>query len=159
MSLMLNARHLFYGLSMLDKYRDAGKLKPYLIFSLTDETFSVLCNEEPPEGLPKYWVYFFISILDQLYWVTGAVIGALAGTMITFSTAGMDFALTALFVVIFIDQWKSGKGHQAACVGVCSSALCVAVFGQSVFIVPAMILILIIITAGYFMEKKKEEQS
>jgi len=157
-SLMLNARHLFYGLSMLDKYKDAGKLKPYLIFSLTDETFSVLCNEEPPEGLPKYWVYFFISILDQLYWVTGAVIGALAGTMITFSTAGMDFALTALFVVIFIDQWKSGKGHQAACVGVCSSALCVAVFGQSVFIVPAMILILIIITAGYFMEKKKEEQ-
>ncbi len=159
MSLMLNARHLFYGLSMLDKYKDAGRLKPYLIFSLTDETFSVLCNEEPPEELPKCWVYFFVSILDQLYWVTGAVIGALTGTMITFSTAGMDFALTALFVVIFIDQWKSGKGHQAACVGVCSSVLCVAVFGQSVFIVPAMILILIIITAGYFMEKKKEEQS
>lgn len=158
MSLMLNARHLFYGLSMLDKYKDAGRLKPYLIFSLTDETFSVLCNEEPPKGIPKYWVYFFVSVLDQLYWVTGAVIGALAGTMITFSTAGMDFALTALFVVIFIDQWKSGKGHQAAFVGVCASALCVVVFGQSVFIVPAMMLILVIITAGYFMEKRKEEQ-
>lgn len=159
MSLMLNARHLFYGLSMLDKYKEAGRLKPYLVFALTDETFSVLCNEEPPEGLPKYWVYFFVSVLDQLYWVTGTVIGVLAGTMITFSTAGMDFALTALFVVIFIDQWKSGKGHQAALVGVCASAFCVLVFGQSVFIVPAMILILMIITAGYFMEKKKEEQS
>lgn len=159
MSLMLNARHLFYGLSMLDKYKAAGKLKPYLVFALTDETFSVLCNEEVPEGLPKDWVYFFVSILDQIYWVTGAVIGALAGSMIRFNTAGMDFALTALFVVIFIDQWKSGKGRPAACVGVGASVLCVAVLGQSVFIIPAMILILTVITAGYYREKKKEEQS
>lgn len=159
MSLMLNARHLFYGISMLDKYKDAGKLKPYLIFSLTDETFSVLCNEEIPEGIPKYWVYFFVSILDQFYWVTGAVAGAFAGTMISFDTAGMDFALTALFVVIFVDQWKSGKGHPSACVGLGASALCVAVLGQSVFIIPAMILILTVITAGYYMEKKKGEQS
>ncbi len=157
MSLMLNARHLFYGLSMLDKYKEAGKLKPYLIFALTDETFSVLCNEEVTEGISKYWVYFFVSILDQLYWVAGAVAGAFAGTMITFNTAGMDFALTALFVVIFIDQWKSGKGRSSACVGVCASALCVAVLGKNAFIVPAMILILAVITAGYFVNKKREE--
>ncbi|MFT4105154.1 MAG: AzlC family ABC transporter permease [Lacrimispora sp.] len=159
MSLMLNARHLFYGLSMLDKYKDAGKLKPYLIFALTDETFSVLCNEEVPEGINKYRVYFFASLLDHLYWVTGALIGSLAGGLIRFDTAGMDFALTALFVVIFVDQWKSGQGHKAALAGVGASALCVAVFGQSVFIVPAMILILTIITIWYFKEKREGERS
>ena len=159
MSLMLNARHLFYGLSMLDRYKDAGKLKPYLVFSLTDETFSVLCNEKLPEGFSEYRVYFFVSLLDQLYWAAGTAAGAIAGTMISFDTAGMDFALTALFVVIFVDQWKSGQGHRAALVGGLSSAVCVMVFGQSVFIIPAMVLILAIITAGYFMEKKKEERS
>nr|WP_077609981.1 AzlC family ABC transporter permease [Clostridium sp. Marseille-P2415] len=159
MSLMLNARHLFYGLSMLDRYKEAGKLKPYLVFSLTDETFSVLCNEKLPEGLSEYRVYFFVSLLDQLYWAAGTAAGAIAGTMISFDAAGMDFALTALFVVIFVDQWKSGRGHRAALVGVLSSAACVMVFGQSVFIIPAMVLILAIITAGYFMEKKKEERS
>ena len=158
MSLMLNARHLFYGLSMLDKYKDGGKLKPYLIFALTDETFSVLCNEEVPEGINKYHVYFFASLLDHLYWVTGALIGSLAGGLIRFDTAGMDFALTALFVVIFVDQWKSGQGHKAALAGVGASALCVAVFGQSVFIIPAMILILTIITAWYFKEKREEKR-
>lgn len=158
MSLMLNARHLFYGLSMLDKYKDGGKLKPYLIFALTDETFSVLCNEEVPEGINKYHVYFFASLLDHLYWVTGALIGSLAGGLIRFDTAGMDFALTALFVVIFVDQWKSGQGHKAALAGAGASALCVAVFGQSVFIIPAMILILIIITAWYFKEKREEKR-
>ena len=158
MSLMLNARHLFYGLSMLDKYKDGGKLKPYLIFALTDETFSVLCNEEVPEGINKYHVYFFASLLDHLYWVTGALIGSLAGGLIRFDTAGMDFALTALFVVIFVDQWKSGQGHKAALAGVGASALCVAVFGQSVFIIPAMILILIIITVWYFKEKREEKR-
>lgn len=158
MSLMLNARHLFYGLSMLDKYKDGGKLKPYLIFALTDETFSVLCNEEVPEGINKYHVYFFASLLDHLYWVTGALIGSLAGGLIRFDTAGMDFALTALFVVIFVDQWKSGQGHKAALAGVGASALCVAIFGQSVFIIPAMILILTIITAWYFKEKREEKR-
>ncbi len=159
MSLMLNARHLFYGLSMLDKYKDGGKLKPYLVFALTDETFSVLCNEEVPEGINKYHVYFFASLLDHLYWVTGAFIGSLAGSLIRFDTSGMDFALTALFVVIFVDQWKSGQGHKAALAGVGASALCVAVFGQSIFIVPAMILILTIITVWYFKEKREEERS
>lgn len=159
MSLMLNARHLFYGISMLDKYRDAGKLKPYLIFALTDETFSVLCNDEPPKNIPKYMVYFFVSLLDHIYWSVGAFLGAIAGTMISFNTAGMDFALTALFVVIFVDQWKSGKGHWSALTGVLASAFCLKVFGQSGFIVPAMIVILGLITSAYYMEKRKEKQS
>lgn len=158
MSLMLNARHLFYGLSMLDRLKESGKFKPYLIFSLTDETFSVLCSEEVPDHLPRYWVYFFISFLDQLYWVAGTLVGAIAGTMIRFDTAGMDFALTALFTVIFIDQWKSGKDHRAACIGIFSSVLCILLFGRDVFIVPAMLMILSVITIGYVKRKDKEEQ-
>lgn len=149
MSLMLNARHLFYGISMLDIYRDAGKLKPYLIFALTDETFSIVCHEEPPKGIPKYWVCFWISLLDQCYWVAGTVIGVLLGSLITFNTKGLDFALTALFVVIFVDQWKSGQGHKAALTGVLASAICVLVFGASAFIIPAMLLILAAITWEY----------
>lgn len=159
MSFMLNARHLFYGISMLDKYREAGKLKPYLIFALTDETFSVLCNEEPPKGIPKYMVYFFVSLLDHLYWVAGTLLGAIAGSMITFNTAGMDFALTALFVVIFVDQWKSKKGHWSAVTGIAASVICLKIFGSSGFIVPAMILILGMITSAYYREKRKEKQS
>lgn len=159
MSLILNARHLFYGLSMLDKYKEAGKLKPYLIFALTDETFSVVCNEEPPEEIDRYWVYFFVSFLDQLYWVVGTVLGGLAGFLLQFDTNGMDFALTALFVVIFVDQWKSKKGHKAALTGVGASALCVYIFGKDVFIIPAMVLILSIITAGYFKNDRKEREA
>lgn len=158
MSVMLNARHLFYGVSMLDKYKEAGKLKPYLVFSLTDETFSVLCNEEVPETLPRHWVYFFVSFLDQLYWIAGTVLGAIAGSMIPFDTAGMDFALTALFTVIFIDQWKSQKGRGAALIGVFASVLSVMLFGKDVFIIPAMILILVVITIGYLKRSDKEER-
>ena len=157
MSVMLNARHLFYGLSMLDRLKGAGKFKPYLIFSLTDETFSVLCSEEVPHHLPGDWVYFFISLLDQLYWVTGTLLGAAAGAMLRFDTAGMDFALTALFTVIFIDQWKVQKNRRAELTGVFSSVICVLIFGKDVFIIPAMLLILSVITIGYLKRKVKEE--
>lgn len=156
MSLILNARHLFYGLSMLDKYKEAGSLKPYLIFALTDETFSVVCSENPPEGTDRYWVYFFISLLNQLYWVIGTVLGAVAGSLLQFDTKGMDFALTALFTVIFVDQWKAEKDHRAALTGVVASALCVYIFGKDVFIIPAMILIISVITAGYFKKDREE---
>lgn len=149
MSLMLNARHLFYGLSMLDRYKDAGKIKPYLIYSLTDETFSVLCNEEVPRDIQKHQVYFYVSILDHLYWVCGTAIGALAGTVLRFDTAGMDFALTALFTVIFVDQWKSGKGHRASLTGFAAALLGILIFGRGIFIIPAMILILMILTLEY----------
>lgn len=158
MSLMLNARHLFYGISMLDKYKGTGRAKPYLIFALTDETFSVVCNENVPEGISKSRVYFFISLLDQLYWILGTLIGGLAGSVITFNTSGMDFALTALFTVIFVDQWKSGEGHKPALAGIIASAACVFFLGKDVFIIPAMFLILSMITAGYFAENKEGKQ-
>lgn len=159
MSVMLNARHLFYGLSMVDQLKDAGRFRPYLIFSMTDETFSVLCSEQVPDHLSRHWVYFFISALDQLYWVLGTLAGAIAGTMIRFDTAGMDFALTALFTVIFIDQWKFRKDHGPACIGVISSVLCVMLFGKDVFIVPAMVVIISVITIGYWKSKDKEERN
>lgn len=158
MSLMLNARHLFYGLSMLNTYREAGRLKPYLIFSLTDETFSVLCHERPPGNLPKYWVYFWVSLLDQLYWVLGTAVGALAGNLISFDTTGMDFALTALFTVIFVDQWRSAQGHRAALIGVLCSAGCVVLFGRDSFIIPAMVFILAFITIGYVRKRKEKKR-
>lgn len=156
MGLMINARHLFYGLSMLDKYRGIKKFKPYLIFALTDETFSVLCHEEPPKLVDRDWVFLWVALLDQGYWVAGTVIGALLGNLITFDTAGLDFALTALFVVIFVDQWRGAKNHKPAMIGVLSSVACVAVFGAGAFIIPAMILILGLMTLEYRREKKRK---
>lgn len=149
MALMLNARHLFYGLSMLKKYRDVKRWKGYLIFALTDETFSVLCNEEPPEGVDREWVYLWVSLLDQGYWIAGTVAGSLLGSLLTFNTAGLDFALTALFVVIFVDQWTSVKNHSAALTGILASVACVILFGQDGFIIPAMGLILMVLMMNY----------
>lgn len=157
MSLMLNARHLFYGISMLGKYADV-KCKPYLIFGLTDETFSVLCDEEVPDGINKDKVYFWVTVLDQSYWFTGSVIGAIAGSFITFDTTGLDFALTALFVAIFTDQWRKREGHLPALIGLVSSLICLNIFGQSNFIIPAMAMILVILGIRYRMQQRKEEK-
>ena len=157
MSLMINARHLFYGLSVLDKYRNIKGCKPYLIFALTDETFSVICNEEPPEGMDKASVYFWISFLDQIYWVAGSVLGCLAGSILTFNTEGLDFALTALFVVIFTDQWITKKDHRPALTGLLVSAACLAVFGADAFIIPAMVGILAVIVGLDRVDRKKVE--
>lgn len=155
MSLVLNARHLFYGISMLGKYSDVKEKKPYLIFGLTDETFSVLCHEEVPKQLNKDKVYFWVTLLDQCYWVAGSVLGAIAGNFITFDTTGLDFALTALFVVIFVDQWKQKEGHGPAVLGVAASVICLRIFGQSSFIILAMVTIFAILGAMYI--KHKEE--
>lgn len=149
MGLMINARHLFYGISMLEKYKDIKKLKPYLIFGLTDETFSVVCNEEVPDTLDEERVYFWVTLLDHGYWLTGSLLGVLLGGMITFDTKGLDFALTALFVVIFVDQWTSQTDHKPAVIGVVASVLCLSIWGASSFIIPAMILILAILTWNY----------
>jgi len=146
MTLMINARHLFYGLSMLDKYKNMGKKKPYMIFSLTDETFSLICSANVPEGIDKDRFYFFVSLLDQLYWVTGSVIGGLIGTVLPFDAKGIDFAMTALFVVIFVDQWKSSGDHIPAVTGICCSLLCLILFGADNFILPSMIVILVLLT-------------
>lgn len=149
MSLMLNARHLFYGISMLGKYGEVKRGKPYLIFGLTDETFSVVCHDAAPKNLDQDKVYFWITLLDQSYWVLGSVLGAIAGSFITFDTTGLDFALTALFVVIFVDQWKQKEGHVSAVIGVLASVVCLGIWGASSFIIPAMLLILAILTVQY----------
>lgn len=146
MTLMVNARHLFYGLSMLDQFKDMGKKKPYMIFSLTDETFSLLCSAEPPQDVNKNWFYFFIALLNHFYWIAGSAIGGIIGSVLSFNTKGIDFVMTALFVVIFVEQWKSNKKHIPALIGICVSLLCLIIFGTSKFILPSMILILITLT-------------
>lgn len=155
MSLMLNARHLFYGISMLGKYGEVKKGKRYLIFGLTDETFSVVCHDTAPKNLDQDKVYLWITLLDQCYWVLGSVLGAIAGSFITFDTTGLDFALTALFVVIFVDQWKQREGHVPAVIGVLASVACLCLWGASSFIIPAMVLILAILTWQYKKEQKE----
>lgn len=155
LTLMVNARHLFYGISMLDKYKGTGKFKPYLIFGLCDETFSIICSAEPPEGVNRNWFMFFITLLNHSYWVFGSALGGLLGTMISFNTKGLDFVLTALFVVIFVGQWKTQKNHKPAVIGILCSIICLIVFGQSNFIIPSMIAILSVLT---ILRKQVEEK-
>lgn len=145
-SLVVNARHLFYGISMLDKYRNTGKFKPFLIFAMCDETFSITCSTEPPEGIDRNWFLFFITLLNYIYWATGSALGGLMGYMVFFDTKGLDFVLTALFVIIFIGQWKSQKNHAPASIGVIGSVICLVIFGQKNFIIPAMIVIMAALT-------------
>lgn len=145
-TLMVNARHIFYGISMLEKFKNTGKLRPYLIFSLCDETFSILCSVKPKEEIDSNWFMFFVAFLNRWYWILGSVLGAFLGEIIRFNTKGLDFALTALFVVIFINQWMEQKNYFPAIVGVVSSVICLVVFGQNNFIIPSMLLILITFT-------------
>lgn len=145
-TLMVNARHIFYGISMIDKYKDTGKYKPYLIFALTDETYSLLCMENKDILQKDKGVFFFtVSLFDQLYWVMGTVIGVLIGSVISFSTKGIDFSLTALFVTIFLDQWLGKKGRLPAVIGVVVSVVCLLIFGQDNFLIPSMLLIALIL--------------
>ncbi|MDD2484441.1 MAG: AzlC family ABC transporter permease [Eubacteriales bacterium] len=146
LTLLVNARHLFYGIAMLERYKGAGKLKPYLIFGLTDETFSLLSTTEPPEGVERKWFQFFVTLLDHSYWVAGSAIGAIIGALIEFNTKGLDFVLTALFVVILVGQWRSTKNHIPALIGLAATAICLILFGQTNFMIPAMILILAALT-------------
>lgn len=146
MTLMVNARHLFYGISMLDRFKGTGKIKPYLIFGLCDETFSIVCSTEPPAGVSRKWFMFFVTLLDHCYWVLGSVLGGLLGSLISFNIKGLDFVLTALFVVIFVGQWKARKNHKPAIIGVVCSIICLIIFGQANFIIPAMLAILLVLT-------------
>ena len=130
---LVNARHLFYGISMLEHYADTGRKKPYLIFALTDETYSLVCGGE---GGPERW--FRISLLDQCYWVTGTALGALAGALLPFDTTGIEFSLTALFITVFTEQWLSADRHFPALTGVGASAVCLLLFGPDRFLLPAM---------------------
>ncbi len=147
MTIMINARHLFYGISMLDKYRGVDKKKkPYLIFGLCDETFSINYTAVIPEGIDRGWFYFFVTLLNQIYWVGGATLGGLFGSVIPFETEGLDFVMTALFVVIFLDQWMKEKNHFSSLTGLAVSLICLLIFGSDHFMIPAMISILLLLT-------------
>ena len=145
-TLMVNARHLFYGVSMIDKYKNAGKKKPYLIFALTDETYSLLCGDDYPEGEDKHWYSFFVSLFNQCYWVIGSIIGSILGSLITFNTAGIDFSMTALFVTVFVEQWLTSKNHLPALAGLFCSVACLVIFGPDGFLIPTMICITIVLS-------------
>lgn len=145
MAFVIQARHLFYGLAMLEKYKNAGLKKLYLIFALTDETFSVNCSAKVPEGIDKGWFYFGVSAFDQCYWVTGAVLGGILGSFIPFNTEGLDFVMTAMFTVIFIEQWLKEKKHYTALIGILSSVICLFIFGADSFIIPTMVCIFVML--------------
>ena len=145
-TLMVNARHLFYGVSMINKYKGTGWKKPYLMFGLTDETYSLVCSGDYPEGEDPHWYCFLVTLCNQFYWVIGTAMGSLIGSAITFNTAGIDFAMTALFVTIFVEQWLTTKEHRPALIGIGASVICLLIFGQETFLIPAMILITILLT-------------
>lgn len=145
-TLMVNARHLFYGVSMIEKYKDAGKKKPYLIFALTDETYSLLCGNDYPEGEDRHWYSFFVSLFNQCYWVIGSIIGSILGSLITFNTAGIDFSMTALFVTVFVEQWLTTKNHLPAIAGLLCSIACRILFVADSFLVLTMITITIVLS-------------
>lgn len=143
LTLMVNARHLFYGLSLLEKFRGLGWKKPYLIFGLCDETFSIHCAVTPPEDVDPGWFMFFTTVLNQSYWVAGATLGGLLGQVIHFNTQGIEFVMTALFVVMFLSQWERTKDHRPALIGVGCTLLCLLVLGSDRFLLPAMALIIL----------------
>lgn len=157
LTLIINARHIFYGISLLDKYNTTGNFKPYLIFGLIDETFAIVSSRNPPEGVDQTWFIFFITLLNHGYWVFGSILGGLLGSMVSFNTKGLDFVLTALFVVIFIGQWRKQKQHAPALIGVVCSVVCLGIFGPGNFIIPAMIAILAVLTI--FRSKLTEEET
>lgn len=145
-TLLVNARHLFYGISMVDAYKGAGKKKPYLIFALTDETYSLVSQRQPPEGIDRHTYCFLVSFLDQCYWVAGTALGALAGAVLPVNLEGIDFVLTALFVCIFVEQWLSTKAHLPALIGVGATVLCLLIFGKDIFLIPSMAVIALTLT-------------
>ena len=146
MTIMINARHLFYGISMLDKYKNTGLKKLYLIFGLCDESFSINYTADIPKDVDRGWFMFFVTLLNHFYWFSGATIGGLLGSVIHFNTQGLEFVMTAMFVVIFMEQWLKEKSHISAYVGLGLSFACLIAFGSDNFIIPAMIAILAVLT-------------
>ncbi len=138
---VVNARHLFYGISMVAAYKGMGKKKPYLIFGLTDETYSLVSRLQLPEGISPSRYCFLVTLFDHIYWVSGTILGSLTGTLLPINYEGVDFALTALFVTIFVEQWLSTKNHGPAIVGVGATVVCLIIFGTDVFLIPSMVII------------------
>ena len=146
MTLMINARHLFYGISMLEKYRGYGLRSFYLIFGMCDESFSINYTADIPQDVDKGWFMFFVTLLNHIYWFSGATLGGIFGSFIHFNTEGLDFVMTAMFVVIFMEQWLKEKRHTSALVGIGISLLCLLTFGADHFIIPSMLAILGVLT-------------
>ncbi len=145
-TVMVNARHLFYSISMASLYKDAGRYKPYLIFALTDETYSLLCDGKTPEGADPFLYRFLVSLFNQCYWVTGSILGSLLGAVLPFSTSGIEFSMTALFIASFTEQWLTFKDHVPALAGLFCTLLCLLIFGRENFLIPAMLLITAVLT-------------
>lgn len=141
MALLIQARHLFYGLSMLDKFKGLGWKKYYLIFGMCDETFSINCSADIPEDIDRGWFYFWVTLLNQFYWSAAATTGGIVGSLLKIDTSGISFVMTAMFVVIFLEQWLKEKEHSASLIGLTVSVLCLVVFGPDSFMVPTMVLI------------------
>ena len=140
-TIMVNARHLFYSISMIKKYQDAGKIKPYLAFALTDETYAVLSNEDYKDQDNQYLFYFLVSIFNQSYWVIGTMLGSIFHQVLPFNTAGIEFSMTALFIAAFTEGWVRGKNRVPAILGLTITLACRLVFGQEIFLIPAMLII------------------
>lgn len=146
LTLMINARHLFYGLSMLEKYNIPGLKKYYLIYGMCDESFSINATVDIPKGIDREWFMFFVTLLNQIYWVAGATIGGIFGSFIPFNTKGIEFVMTALFVVIFLENWTKEDNHTASIIGFALSFICLGIFKGSNFIIPSMLIILAVLT-------------
>lgn len=145
MTLFINGRHIFYGLSFIEKYKKMGKAYPYMIFSLTDETYSVMCSLKIPEGMDEKKVSFLVSLFDHFYWIAGSVIGALIGQMISIDTTGIDFSMTALFVIIVVNQWMENKNHIPTFIGFGTAILVLLLLGADNFLLPALTLAVILL--------------
>ena len=146
MALLIQARHLFYGLSMLDKFKGLGWKKYYLIFGMCDETFSINCSAKIPDDIDRGWFYFWITLLNQLYWSAAATTGGIIGSLLKINTSGISFVMTAMFVVIFLEQWLKEKEHTSSLVGLTISVLCLIIFGPDSFMVPTMVLVVGLLT-------------
>lgn len=158
LTLMVNIRHIFYGISLLERFNRMGKKRWYMIFGLTDETYSLLCTTKVPVGVDEEKFLFAIATLDQSYWVIGSAIGALAGTLIPFNSTGIDFAMTALFLVIFVEQWMERKNRAPELIGVGAAFVGLQIFGAGHFLLPSMILILVLLFLGRRHLDVKEEE-
>ena len=158
LTLTVNSRMSFYGISMVSKYKGSGLLKPFLIFSLSDETFSILCSGNVPENVNRKAFLFFVSFLNYIYWALGTLLGCLIGNFVRFNTKGLDFVLTALFVVIFVEQWlDSDNNHKGAIIGLICS-IPILIFKTNIFIIFSMVLIFIVISISYNFDKYKERK-
>lgn len=158
-TLILNARHIFYGISMLDRFKGMGWKKIYLIFGMCDETFSVNYTADIPQDIDPGWFMFFVTLLNQIYWVLGATLGGLFGPLITFNTEGLDFVMTAMFVVIFLEQYLKDKNHLNSYIGLGVSLLMLLFFGADNFMIPAIAGILICLSAARKRMEEKEEDT